>query len=288
MSIPHFLCIGAKRSGTSWLYENLKRHPQIWLPPYKEIHYFDHLSSRPLIMELSGSNRISRLVRKNVKRLLTTWHRPGEFRWYRQFLLPRRNHAWYANLFRPADRQITGDITPAYANLGEHTVQMIAELMPDVKIIYLLRNPLRRTWSDTLKHFSDRGHPGMANVESEKISRYLHQKKVHKHSNYLRNLSVWEKYFPQHRIFIGFFDSLSSNPAGFLRSILEFLEVDTAGDAIPRTVSQKHGSRGSQEIPLPCARYLAQRYYPELEILHRRFNNAHTAGWLADAERFLG
>ena len=38
---PDFLGIGAQKSGTTWLYENLKKHPQIFLPETKEIHFFD-------------------------------------------------------------------------------------------------------------------------------------------------------------------------------------------------------------------------------------------------------
>jgi hypothetical protein len=38
---PNFLGIGAQKSGTTWLHDNLARHPQVWLPPVKEIHYFD-------------------------------------------------------------------------------------------------------------------------------------------------------------------------------------------------------------------------------------------------------
>ena len=49
---PDFLCIGAQRSGTTWLYQNLRRHPEIWMPPAKEIHYFDE---REMIRSLSPS-----------------------------------------------------------------------------------------------------------------------------------------------------------------------------------------------------------------------------------------
>ena len=38
---PDFLGIGAQKSGTTWLYANLKKHPEIYLPRKKEIHYFD-------------------------------------------------------------------------------------------------------------------------------------------------------------------------------------------------------------------------------------------------------
>ena len=36
-----FLGIGVQKSATSWLFKNLKNHPDIWMPPRKELHYFD-------------------------------------------------------------------------------------------------------------------------------------------------------------------------------------------------------------------------------------------------------
>ena len=41
--LPHFLCIGSQKAGTSWLFEQIRQHPDIWMPPIKELHYFDHL-----------------------------------------------------------------------------------------------------------------------------------------------------------------------------------------------------------------------------------------------------
>jgi hypothetical protein len=38
--VPDFIGIGVQRSGTSWLYECLKEHPEIFLPQ-KEVHFFD-------------------------------------------------------------------------------------------------------------------------------------------------------------------------------------------------------------------------------------------------------
>ena len=39
--LPNYLVIGAPRSGTSWLARNLRTHPQVYLSPEKEIHFFD-------------------------------------------------------------------------------------------------------------------------------------------------------------------------------------------------------------------------------------------------------
>jgi len=41
---PDFLCVGAQKAGTSWLYHQLDFHPDFWMPPIKELHYFDTLS----------------------------------------------------------------------------------------------------------------------------------------------------------------------------------------------------------------------------------------------------
>ena len=40
---PNFLCIGAQKAGTGWLYEQLRSHSDFWMPPLKELHYFDRL-----------------------------------------------------------------------------------------------------------------------------------------------------------------------------------------------------------------------------------------------------
>jgi hypothetical protein len=45
---PEFLGIGAQKAGTTWLFENLRHHPDLFLPPVKEVHYFDVDYRRPL------------------------------------------------------------------------------------------------------------------------------------------------------------------------------------------------------------------------------------------------
>jgi hypothetical protein len=41
MTGPDFLCVGAQKAGTQWLYDQLQHHPDFWMPPIKELHYFD-------------------------------------------------------------------------------------------------------------------------------------------------------------------------------------------------------------------------------------------------------
>jgi len=48
-SFPDFLVIGAQKAGTTWLFQNLRMHPQVWLPPEKEIHFFDFPPPHPFL-----------------------------------------------------------------------------------------------------------------------------------------------------------------------------------------------------------------------------------------------
>jgi hypothetical protein len=38
--LPNFLIIGAEKAGTTWLYEKLRRHPEVYMPRVKELCFF--------------------------------------------------------------------------------------------------------------------------------------------------------------------------------------------------------------------------------------------------------
>jgi hypothetical protein len=59
---PAFLGIGAERAGTTWIFENLRRHPDIFLPDQKALHFFDNGFRQGLAWYFdqfaSGSSRV--------------------------------------------------------------------------------------------------------------------------------------------------------------------------------------------------------------------------------------
>lgn len=57
---PDFICIGAQASGSSWLYQQLKEHPDFDLPDKKEIHYFDK----------KKSTQTSSVIKDNLRSML--------------------------------------------------------------------------------------------------------------------------------------------------------------------------------------------------------------------------
>src|SRR5262245_32667341 len=125
MDAPHFLCIGAHKSGTTWLYENLRQHPAVWLPPVKELHFFDGLPNMPKIAQRLNDEikaRIAGSADADAVRL--------DF--LRKFVLDQpKDLAWYRSLFSSAGERVCGDITPAYAVLAPGVVARIRAAMPE-------------------------------------------------------------------------------------------------------------------------------------------------------------
>jgi hypothetical protein len=105
---PTFLGIGVPKAGSTWLYETLCTHPQIWLPPdEREVHFFNR------------------------------YYEDRGLCWYAQFF-PKSEAASYT----------VGEITPSYIYCGPEQIEAIKSTMPTVtRLILILRNPVDRLYS---------------------------------------------------------------------------------------------------------------------------------------------
>jgi len=43
---PNLIIAGAQKSGTSWLHAQLRQHPDVFMPPVKELNYFNQLNEK--------------------------------------------------------------------------------------------------------------------------------------------------------------------------------------------------------------------------------------------------
>jgi len=280
------MCIGAQKAGTTWLHHNMKDHAEIWLPPIKELHYFNMLSSEPTVVSLTreplSRYRLGNLLRRARRDMLAG----RSIGWYPRYFLVPRSDRWYSTLFTPAPGQIAGEMTPEYSILKPEVVQRIHHKMPDLKVIYLLRNPIERTWSQV-----NRGHRQAVygeNFNSDAvIEAFMQQDHPHQRSSYHQNLQVWESIFPAEQIFVGFYEQVRENPEALLRDIYQFLGVDASEQYIQRPSEKKVNVGNYDPIPVHWGRYLAERYYAQLQSLHERFSNASTLSWLTMADDYL-
>jgi hypothetical protein len=290
--LPTFLGIGAPRAGTTWLHANLSKHPEIWLTPVKEVHYFDsrHRGRR-------GNNFYRRHLRKRVRRYakVATYRnrwREGtlfsELAWDLHFFVPPRNNRWYRRIFRPESGQIAGEITPAYSILDRDVVEEIREINPDLRIIYLLRDPIERSWSSAVSELARRRGRSLEQVSDKQLLRHFDRTAHVLRTDYLRTFERWEGVFGRDRMFVGFLDEIREDPGDLLLRLYKFLGVSDSPDNIPAGISRKvNTSREySTAIPEPVRVHLAELYLPQLQELSNRFGEPVTS-WLRRAEDSL-
>ena len=288
--IPDFLVIGAQKAGTTWLDRNLRCHPGIWLPPEKEVHFFDLPPLLPFFFLLLAPIRPVRYWARNrmVRDFRQVRSGKKSLWWYVRCYFFLRTRRWYLSSFKPAPRQVAGEMTPRYAILSEAKVARVHALMPDAKIIYLLRDPLERLWSD-LAMFNRRqfGGQGMQDTDAEVIQRYIVDSKLEASSRYINNLRCWEKFYPPEQIFIGFQEQIRDNPEQLLKDICQFLGIEPADEQTFTRARQRIHSHEYPGMPPAMGRFLAKRFIGDIEQLHQRFNNTYTAQWLAAARQYL-
>lgn len=267
---PDFIGIGAQKAGTTWLARNLAAHPQIWMPPIKEIHYFDRPPDWRDPVRLRTSERKGRASLK-------------ELYWERKYNKLPRDDRWYASLFRPKKGQIAGEITPAYAVLDEADISRVRNLMPDARILFFMRNPVERTWSQTMMYFDRYGRSAEAATDGE-LREHFELERVRRRAEYLRTLESWSRFYPEERIFVGFLEDTRFHPAGLLSHVYEFLGVDAT--FTPPDATQKVHSRSSASMPAESARTLSRAYHKDLVRLREQFGG-YASFWSYCAERLM-
>jgi hypothetical protein len=192
---PDFIGIGAQKAGTTWLYHNLRNHPQIWIPR-KEVHYFDQrikdtdFSVRSKILGKSEADKKWRnQVSHWTKVHLRNFSLPGLW-WVYKFYMRPPNDEWYASIFEPRRGRIAGEITPNYSVLGKDVIAHVHELMPEAKIIFMMRNPIERAWSQAVMYF-DKIEKQPLETVSAKQFRKFRRNQSSLLTDYTRTLENW-------------------------------------------------------------------------------------------------
>ncbi len=156
MADPTLLfCIGATKAGTSWLHRYISNHPQCHMRGIKELHYFDAVEFDdwdPWISDVAGrrdANRAELAALGPEERRIKKAVADDAEDWLRVLNARRaddRAYLDYLDSGRTTER-VVADFTPAYGLLPERRLAHMAGLLPDVRFVYLLRDPVQRIWS---------------------------------------------------------------------------------------------------------------------------------------------
>lgn len=216
---PSFICIGTQKAATTWLTVCLRAHPDVWIPPIKELHYFDLRESadypRHRVWQLA--ERMHGWLDRNILPL-------HDLAWTRPYVLaPKIDDAWYLSLFDEAADRMAGELTPNYCGLDADQFAAMHNLLPDSKLIFLMREPLARTWSGYLTYCRYMGFDVAQEIATGRYRDDLIRDGALCLARYALILQRIESLWPKAQLFYGFYEDITRRPEGFLRDLLSFL-----------------------------------------------------------------
>ncbi|MEO9945790.1 sulfotransferase [Paraglaciecola sp.] len=219
---PDFLCVGIQKSGTTWLDKILRKQSNLWLPPLKELNFFNNLAFEKNSAYSGCWRRASALNRLH----LATKNNPSINGDWLSFLFhlcqEQIDLEWYLDIFSRAPKnKLCGEITPEYAMLPINVIQAIHSLNPKIKIIFMLRHPVDRIQSQ-LRMLKSR----VPIVTEELLGAIAFEESVKNRSKYLNILKNWYSVFPQEQILLLPFEKLEKKPQKVKEYLEKFLDIE--------------------------------------------------------------
>lgn len=287
---PAFLGIGAQKAATTWLDRCLRRHPSIWLPPLKELHYFDDLAAgagrRAALRRGWAGRRARRALAPRLRADARHLDASG-LCWDARYFFGRRGDEWYLSLFPGDPAAVAGEITPDYSILDPASVARVRRLLPEVKLVFVMRDPIDRSWSQ-IRMDVGRGGRHAGDAPLPELIELARSDRVARRSDYDRTLRSWGSHFDEDRFFIAFLEDVRARPEELLARLWRFLGVGATDRIDPALARRRvHAAAGDAAIPAELERELARIHLDGLRALEARFGG-HARAWRARAERLLG
>jgi hypothetical protein len=201
MLAPDFFIVGAPRCGTTALNNFLRRHPEIFIPPVKEMHFFGADLKSP-----------------------SPYH---------------RNREKYLAQFDPAGGQKRAGEASVWYLYSREAPAEIKEFNPDSRVIIMLRNPVDMVFSlhakllligdENILDFKkamaaeeERKRPFMQPDGTCPVASVFYRETV----KFARHVRRWQEVLARDRVHIIIYDDLAKDPGLVARQVLRFLEVD--------------------------------------------------------------
>jgi len=231
LRLPDFIIGGAPRSGTTWLYRLLDRHPSIYMakPVTPEPKFF----------------LIDSLYSKGIEHYSRSWFAPA------------------------GDAAAAGEKSTNYLE-STTAAGRIAHDLPDVKLVFILREPVSRAYSNYLwTKMNGLEAESFANalrlearreLELPEQLRFARPFSYFSRGLYANMLQPYLDRFPRERILVLRFEDIVQAPDQLAHRLHDFLGVDARpGDAEGLGVVNRSDSSGD-DIPADVRRELQARY----------------------------
>ena len=258
---PDFLIVGTKRGGTTSMWNYLVGHPQV-VPMFpgprglKSNEYF--------FRDLDRGDR-----------------------WYRSHFHTR---TWRRRRERQVGRTVTGEASPYYM-YGPHQPRLIAERMPGVRLIVLLRDPVDRAYG----HHRERTRAGVETLSFEEALAAEPERLAGEHERmaadpgyyseahdffsyrdrgiYLPQLQRLEAHFPPEQLFVMRSEAIYEDEQAAFDRVCDFLRIDQ----VPLEDPRRHNHVPQSPIDPATRDELVRFYAPHNEALYAHLGR--DLGW---------
>lgn len=231
MKLPNFLVVGFPKCGSTALHYYLDAHPDIFMPTQKELHFF---TSDKLLQLNQGPGD------KEVKKFMIT------------------EELAYQAAFKKADQQqMIGDASPSYINHPDR-IPRIKSMLGEPKIIILLRDPIKRAYSNYL-HLKREKREHLSFYEALKAEEQRKKEKFsdfwyyHFNSTYFDKVDAFAQAFKD--VLIITQEELNSDTARTALKVYEFLGVEKI---TPSNIEQRYNAGGLYKDNLITRIFLKQ------------------------------
>jgi hypothetical protein len=219
-ALPDFVVIGGKKCGTTFLYHLLTQHPLVERAAGKEVHFFNRSFDEGI-------------------------------EWYRRcFPTPR---------WKDGRRSITGEATPEYLTHPLAPKRM-AEVIPQARLIALLRNPVERAYSDY--HHEARKGPDARTLEEAMNYASLDDARSRclSRSIYVDHLLRWSEFFNDEQMLVLKSEDFFERPVNTLQVVLNFLDLPEWEPKVWELWYKRNKGKYKQEID-PATRQRLEGYF---------------------------
>jgi hypothetical protein len=202
--LPNFLVVGAGAAGTTELCQYLRQHPQLYMSRHKQPRFFA-LYGRPVNFRGPGDMTELNLV--------------ADLGAYQQLVAEVQ------------DEKAIGEVSPWYLYV-ETAAPAIRKLLPDVKLVAILRDPVDRAFSnylhavneglEPLPTFRDAMDAEEVRIRDNWSPRFHYKSK----GFYYQQLQHYLEYFDRGQLRIYLYEDLVNEPEAMLADLFEFLGVD--------------------------------------------------------------
>ena len=241
----NFYIVGAEKSGTTSLYHYLDKHPDVYMSPIKEPHYF----CKDIRYENFSKNYREEVyfdVKKYLKKMVLE----------KKHIAYIDNFEEYSQLFRERVKEkVVGEISTGYL-YSEVASEEIYKFDSEAKIVMILRDPIERAFSHWMMDL--RGSNVCRSSFSEAIKKdQVNNDGIWGRSHLYIELGLYYKQvkrylniFPREQVLVFLYDDLKHHPVTFFKRLFDFLDVEY----LSIDVEQRYNSASLAKYPALSAR----------------------------------